>query len=90
MLSEVFKGMKSGGVVGIVDHTALTGSGHEIAQKLHRIDPAIVEEEMMAAGFVLEAKSDILANASDPHDVPMWDPSVRGRTDRFIMKFRKP
>jgi predicted methyltransferase len=90
MLSEIFKGMKSGGIVGIVDHVALAGSGYEAAQKLHRIDPDIVKEEMIAVGFVLEGQSDILVNTSDPHDVPMWDPSVRGRTDRFIMKFRKP
>ncbi len=90
MLQEIFKGVKSGGVVGVIDHAALPGSEHSIAQKLHRIDPAIVEAEMTAVGFILEAQSDILANANDPHDIPMWDPSVRGRTDRFIMRFRKP
>ncbi|UTW54199.1 class I SAM-dependent methyltransferase [Kordiimonas sp. SCSIO 12610] len=90
MLREVFKSVKKGGVVGIIDHVAISGSGHSVAQKLHRIDPELVIAEMKSVGFVLEAESDILANDSDPHDIPMWDPSVRGRTDRFILKFRKP
>jgi predicted methyltransferase len=90
MLKEVYASLKSGAVLGVIDHAALAGTGHDVAQKLHRIDPAIVANEIKAAGFILEATSDILKNPNDPHDIPMWDPSVRGRTDRFVMRFRKP
>ena len=53
-----------------------------IVQSLHRIDPASVREEVVAAGFVLDAESTILANKDDPH-------SIKGETDRFAYRFVK-
>ena len=90
LLKVVYNGLKPGGVVALIDHRALAGSGHAVAQTLHRIDPAIVIKEMTTAGFVLDGESDLLANSNDPHDIPMWDPKIRGRTDRFVMRFKKP
>ncbi len=90
LLKIVFDSVKSGGVVGIVDHAAAEGTGSEDSKRLHRIDPGFVIGQMVAAGFVLEADSDLLANPEDPHDIPMWDPSIRSNTDRFILRFRKP
>jgi len=88
--AEVFKSLKPGGVYLVVDHVAVAGSGLEAAMKVHRIDPAIVKQEVEAAGFKLEAESPLLKDASDPHTASVFDPSIRGKTDQFVMKFRKP
>ena len=88
--SEIFKSLKPGGIYLIVDHTALAGSGLEAADKIHRIDPAIVRQEVEAAGFKLESESAMLAEPSDPKTGNVFAPGIRGKTDQFIMKFRKP
>ena len=90
MLAELSKGMKPGAVLGVVDHIAEAGSPRETGGTLHRIDPAIVIEELEKAGFVLDAKSNVLRNLDDNYAVAMMDESVRGRTDRMVMRFRKP
>jgi hypothetical protein len=56
-------------------------------QSLHRIGPASVREEMDAAGFVLDAESTTLANKDDPHSIKVFDPSIKGETDRFAYRF---
>ena len=89
-VAAAFKALKPGGLFIVVDHRALPGSGVAVTRTLHRIDPAIVKAQALAAGFVLEGESDALHNADDPHDVPVFDPSVRGRTDQFALRFRKP
>ena len=88
--AEVFKSLKPGGVYLVVDHVGAPGSGLEAAMKVHRIEPSIVKQEVEAAGFKLESQSEILKNAEDPHTANVFDPSVRGKTDQFVMKFRKP
>ncbi|MBL8771527.1 MAG: class I SAM-dependent methyltransferase [Phenylobacterium sp.] len=88
--AEVFKSLKPGGTYVIVDHVAPAGSGLEPPMKTHRIDPAIVKQEVEAAGFRLEAQSPMLKLESDPHTTNVFDASIRGKTDQFVMKFRKP
>jgi predicted methyltransferase len=88
--AQVFKALKPGGVYLVVDHTALPGAPIETADKLHRIDPAIVKQEVQAAGFKFEGESPLLQNPADPHTALVFDPSIRGKTDQFIYKFRKP
>jgi predicted methyltransferase len=90
LLAEFFKGLKSGGMLAVVDHYAAAGSPPETGGTLHRIDPSIVIAEIEAAGFVLDSKSDVLRNMEDDHSVSMYDEQVNGKTDRFVMKFRKP
>ena len=86
-----FAMLKPGGLVVIVDHAALPGSPPvETADKLHRIDPAIVKAEMGAAGFVFDGETNVLANPSDPHTKIVFDPSIRGKTDQFAFRFKKP
>jgi predicted methyltransferase len=86
-----FSILKPGGEVIIVDHRALPGSPPvETADKLHRIDPAVVKTEMTAAGFVFDGESDVLANPADPHTAIVFDPSIRGKTDQFAYRFKKP
>ena len=85
----VYKRLKSGGYYVIVDHATAAGVGMSSAQSLHRIDPATVREEVEAAGFVLDAESTVLANKDDPHSIKVFDPSVKGGTDRFAYRFVK-
>jgi predicted methyltransferase len=89
-LAELYNGIKPGGVLGIVDHRAIPGAPAETGNSLHRIDPAIVIADLQDAGFVLEAESDILVNPDDDPTKNVFDPSVRGKTDRFVLRFRKP
>jgi predicted methyltransferase len=85
-----FDALKPGGVYYIEDHAAAAGSGTTATSTLHRIDPAAAISEVEAAGFKLDGQSQALANAGDAHDKPVFDPSVRGKTDKFALRFKKP
>lgn len=87
---QVFTALKPGGVFVVIDHMAPAGSGIADTNTLHRIDPAVVKKEMEAAGFVFDGESDVLHNANDPHTASVFDKSIRGNTDQFIYRFRKP
>ena len=86
----VFAALKPGGEFFIVDHAAAKGSGLRDTDTLHRIDPDSVKSEVEAAGFKLEATSDLLANPEDDHTKLVFDKTIRRHTDQFIFKFRKP
>jgi predicted methyltransferase len=86
----VFAALKPGGVYVVLDHAAAAGSGIDATDTLHRIDPARVKADVLAAGFKLDAESSILANKSDDHTKNVFDPSVRGHTDQFLYRFKKP
>jgi len=86
----VYERLKPGGAYVIVDHAAAAGSGTSGTQSLHRIDPASAREEVEAAGFVLDAQSSMLANSDDPHSAKVFDPSIKGKTDRFVYRFVRP
>lgn len=90
VLKGWFAAVKPGGTVVIIDHVGPAGDPREVVEKLHRIDPARVKRDMAAAGFVLEAESDVLHRNDDDHTKNVFDPSVRGKTDRFMLKFRRP
>lgn len=89
-LKELFAATKPGGIVGIVDHVGPPGDTRAVVEKLHRIDPAVVKADFAAAGFKLEAESPLLANPADNHELLVFKPEVRGKTDRFVYRFRKP
>jgi predicted methyltransferase len=86
----ILAALKPGGVFIVLDHAAQKGSGLRDTDTLHRIDPASVKSEVTAAGFVFAGESNVLRNPQDPHDKLVFDPSIRGKTDQFIFKFRKP
>lgn len=88
-LAEIHKGLKPGGTLGVVDHLAAPGSPHDTASTLHRIDVDIVVAELESAGFVLDGESDVLRNKADDHHKGVFDPEIRGKTDRFILRFKK-
>jgi predicted methyltransferase len=87
---QVFKALRPGGIYLVVDHAALPGAPLETSDKLHRIDEAVVKKEVEAAGFQLVSEEKLLANPADPHTALVFDPSIRGKTDQFVLKFRKP
>ena len=89
-LKAVYAAMKPGAVVGIIDHAGDPGDTRATVEKYHRIDPAVVKDDFKRAGFVLEAESDMLRNKADDHSLNVFDPKIRGHTDRFVFKFRKP
>jgi predicted methyltransferase len=86
----VFEALKPGGTYLILDHATEPGAGASQTSTLHRIDPATVKREVLAAGFVYDGQSDLLRNPQDPHTAKVFDPAIRGRTDQFILKFKKP
>jgi predicted methyltransferase len=86
----VFDDLKPGGIYLILDHAAAAGSGGRDTKTLHRIDPETVKAEVLAAGFKLVGSSDLLHQPGDDHTLKVFDPSIRGKTDQFILKFQKP
>ena len=88
MNRAVFDALKPGGFYIVADHSARPGTLGSAAKSLHRIDEALVREEIAAAGFKLVAEGDFLRNAEDPRDTLVFKSEVP--TDRFILKFVKP
>lgn len=88
--AAIYRTLKPGGTYVVLDHAAESGSGLRDTDTLHRIDPAAVKKEVMAAGFEFAGEDDALKNAADPHTKNVFDPSIRGKTDQFVLKFRKP
>jgi predicted methyltransferase len=90
VIGRLFKAMKKGGIVGIVDHAGPAGDTRQIVDTLHRISPETVKADFVRAGFRLVGESAALHVAGDDHTKNVFDPAIRGKTDRFILKFVKP
>jgi len=86
-LTSLFDALKPGGTLGLIDHV---GNPDADNTSLHRIEPSLVDEVAVEAGFIIEAKSDLLAHPEDDHTKGVFDPTLRGDTDRFILRLRKP
>ena len=86
----VFAALKPGGTYIVVDHVAEAGSGLRDTDTLHRIDPARVKQQVVAAGFEYVGESSVLRNRNDTHKLKVFDKAIRGHTDQFAYKFRKP
>jgi predicted methyltransferase len=87
---QIFDALKPGGIYLVLDHSAVKGADISVTKSLHRIDADTVKKEVLAAGFKLEGSSKLLEREADPRTAPVFDPSIRGKTDQFILKFRKP
>ncbi|MEQ9499739.1 MAG: SAM-dependent methyltransferase [Deltaproteobacteria bacterium] len=88
--AQIFAALKPGGIYGIIDHHAEAGSKDRDVKTLHRVDAAVVRAEIEAAGFELVGESELLRHPDDDRTKNVFDPSIRGKTDRFVFKFRKP
>jgi len=87
---QIFAALKPGGVFFIEDHAAKAGTGATAPDALHRIDEDFVKQEVESVGFKLVGESDVLRNPADDHTLKVFDPAIRGHTDQFLLKFRKP
>ena len=88
--AALFAALKPGGTLVVVDHSAADGSGTTLSDSLHRIDKAAVVAALTKAGFKLEAESDLYRRADDPRTANVFDSAIRGKTDQFTLRFRKP
>ncbi len=88
--AEIVRVLKPGGIFVVLDHAAAPGSEVTTGGTLHRIDPDIIRRLATDAGFVLTAESDVLRNLDDNYAASVFDPAVRRKTDRFLIKFQKP
>ena len=86
----VYRALKPGGVYVVLDHAAGPGAAADVTETLHRIASSTVRREVEAAGFKFDSESSILANPADPRTARVFDQTIRGHTDQFILKFRKP
>ena len=87
---DLYSTLKPGGTVILTDHKSAVGKGAADTTTLHRIEKAAVIADFKAAGFELAEDSDALGNPADDHSLKVFDPSLRGHTDRMALVFRKP
>lgn len=90
MNRAVFAALRPGGYFIVIDHSGRPGTGATEVQTLHRIDGDFLRAEVEAAGFVFEGEIDVLRNPEDDRTINVFDPAIRGRTDQFVHRFRKP
>lgn len=90
MNRAIYAALKPGGYFIVIDHAGRPGTGHSEVQTLHRIEGASLRAEIEAAGFVFDGESTALANPADDRTVNVFDAAIRGRTDQFVYRFRKP
>ncbi len=90
MNKAIFAALKPGGIYMVIDHAAEKGSGGRDTSTLHRVDPDLVKKEVTSAGFTFVGESNVLANPADDHKTPNADGAVKGKTDQFVYKFKKP
>jgi predicted methyltransferase len=89
-IDQIYTALKPGGSLLIIDHAAKPGSGSTVVQSLHRIDEAFAKRQFTAHGLLFEADWEGLRNPADDHSKRVFDPSIRGHTDRFVHRYRKP
>ncbi len=91
LLAKLYAALKPGAVVVVEDHVAPANTDTSATvDKLHRIDPAIVKRDFAKAGFVFDAESGVLAHPDDDHTKLVFDDAIRGKTDQFVYRFKKP
>jgi len=89
MLRRLYRDLDADAILGIVDHQAAAGAGTRDVKTLHRVEASVVQAELEAAGFELVETSDLLAHPEDDHSRSAFDPEIRGKTDRFVHKYKK-
>jgi predicted methyltransferase len=90
MNADIFKALKPRGLFVVIDHQAAPGAGNAAVETLHRIEGAQLRKEVEAAGFVFDGETSAVANPADDHTLNVFDEAIRGKTDQFVYRFRKP
>ncbi len=90
MNAAVFKALKPGGLYVILDHQAAAGAGTSVVGTLHRIEASALRAQVEAAGFVFDGETNAVRNPEDDHTLSVFDEAIRGRSDQFVYRFRKP
>ncbi|MEO8671342.1 MAG: methyltransferase [Tahibacter sp.] len=88
-LDQIRIALKPGGSLLIVDHAAVAGSGITVTKSLHRIDEEFARRDIAAHGFRFEKSWDGLRSSGDDRSLLVFDPKIRGKTDRFVHLYRK-
>jgi len=86
----IFAALKPGGTFFIEDHAAKPGTGTSTTDAEHRIDEDFVKQEVESVGFKLAGESNALRNPADDHTLIVFNPTIRGHTDQFLLVFKKP
>jgi predicted methyltransferase len=90
VFTEISRILKPGGYLVIIDHAVPTGTPTTSGNDTHRIDPMQVKALATAANFALEEESALLANPADDYTKGVFDPAVQGKTDQFLLRYKKP
>jgi predicted methyltransferase len=90
MNAAAFAALKPGGLYVIIDHQAAPGAGTSVVGTLHRIEGSALRAQVEAAGFVFDGETSAVANPDDDHSLNVFDPAIRGKTDQFVYRFKKP
>jgi predicted methyltransferase len=89
-LKALYDALKPGGTLLVVDHSAVAGAGLAAANSVHRMDRDAAIAALTTAGFTLEAESALYIRPDDPRTANVFDPAIRGKTDQFVLRLRKP
>ena len=89
-LAALFAALKPGGVLLVVDHSAVPGAGVAAANAVHRMDLQVAIAALTDAGFTVEGESELYRRPDDPRTANVFDPAIRGKTDQFVLRLRKP
>jgi predicted methyltransferase len=89
-IAALYAALKPGGTLVVVDHRAVAGTGVSAAETLHRMDEDLALAALTGAGFVLEERSEVYARPDDPRTANVFDEAIRGQTDQFMWRLRKP
>jgi predicted methyltransferase len=89
-LAALYAALKPGGTLLVVDHSAVPGAGVAAANSVHRMDLQVAIAALTAEGFTVEAESELYRRPADSRTANVFDPAIRGQTDQFILRLRKP
>lgn len=88
--AAAWRALKPGGLYLVVDHDTAAGAGASQTSTLHRIEAALVRREVESAGFRLDGESALLRHPADDHTIKVQETGIRGKTDQFVLRFKKP
>lgn len=89
-LTSLYKGIKPGGVVGVIEHEASNDTEPKDSAELHRLNSDFIKKIMEEAGFIFEKQANIFKNSNDDYNKIVFDKEIRRHTDRAVLRFRKP